>query len=179
MNVRRVVTGHDQHGKARVVSDSLVAPVTLDLLPGWAFHRLWGHDERPHFPDDGTQTDGQSYFPPAGGSRFVVFTIPPGEVALPPDLDIAAAFRDMEQALPGMAEHLERDSPGMHTTASIDYDFVLSGSVTLELDDGATVELNAGDLVVQNGTRHAWRNTGTEPCVVAVTLIGADHDKLG
>jgi hypothetical protein len=30
-----------------------------------------------------------------------------------------------------------------------------------------------GDCVVQNGTRHAWRNTGDRPCRMAVVLVGA------
>lgn len=54
----------------------------------------------------------------------------------------------------------------------------MSGRVVLELDDGATRELSAGDTVIQNGTRHAWRNPFDEPYVVAVVLVGAHHDKL-
>jgi mannose-6-phosphate isomerase-like protein (cupin superfamily) len=175
MKVRRVVTGHNQDGKARVVDDTLVEPVTLDLLPGYEFHRLWGRDERPTFPDDGSPRGGHSYFPPRDGSRFVLFTVPPGEVELSPDLDLSAALAEMERRLPGLAEHVERDNPGMHTTDTIDYDLVISGDVTLELDDGETVQLRAGDAVVQNGTRHAWRNNGSEPCVIAAILIGADR----
>ena len=50
--------------------------------------------------------------------------------------------------------------PGMHTTATIDFEVVLDGEIWLELDDGVEVHLRAGDTVVQNGTRHAWRNHG-------------------
>ncbi len=73
---------------------------------------------------------------------------------------------------------MEPDDPGMHTTATIDFEVVLSGRVTLELDYGATVTLDSGDTVVQNGTRHRWGNPGTEPAVLAVFLLGADHDKV-
>ena len=66
----------------------------------------------------------------------------------------------------------------MHTTASVDYEFVVSGRVLLELDDGATVELGAGDTVVQNGTRHAWRNPYDEPARMVVVLVGAHHDDV-
>jgi len=72
-----------------------------------------------------------------------------------------------------MAEHLETDNPGMHTTDTVDYEFVISGEVVLELDDGAEVTLKPGDTVVQNGTRHAWRNRTNEPAVLVVVLIGA------
>jgi quercetin dioxygenase-like cupin family protein len=52
---------------------------------------------------------------------------------------------------------------------------VVSGEVTLELDDGEQTVLRAGDVVVQNGTRHAWRNHGTEPCTIVGVAIGADR----
>ena len=61
----------------------------------------------------------------------------------------------------------------MHTTDTVDIVLVLSGEITLELDDGVQVHLQAGDTVVQNGTRHAWRNTSAEPCTLAGAQIGA------
>ena len=50
MNVRRVVTGHTAEGRATVASDTLVEPITTALVPGMAFHRLWGGDRPPVFP---------------------------------------------------------------------------------------------------------------------------------
>jgi mannose-6-phosphate isomerase-like protein (cupin superfamily) len=174
MKVRRVVTGHDAQGKAIIADDSLVEPITLDLLPGYEFHRLWGRDETPTFPDDGGPRPAVEYFPPSDGSRFAVFTLPPDTQAIRSgDLDVAAALAEMEVALPGMARHMEPDNPGMHRTDSIDYLYVASGQATLELDDGVEVDVRAGDTIVQNGTRHAWRNRSNEPCVIVVALIGA------
>lgn len=63
----------------------------------------------------------------------------------------------------------------MHTTDTIDYDIILSGEIWLELDDGAKVHLKPGDCVIQNGTRHAWRSEGSEPCYMASVLIGAER----
>jgi mannose-6-phosphate isomerase-like protein (cupin superfamily) len=180
MDARRVVTGHDAAGKAVFVSDELVPPVTLTLLPGSEFHRLWGADSTVTFPDDGSRPGAERYFPPVGGSRFSFFTIPPdGGVGAPADLDLGAALAEFEQKLPGMAEHLEVDNPGMHTTATIDYGVVLSGEAILELDDGAKVTLRPGDTYVQNGTRHRWSNTGTVPAVIAVVLVGANRRNVG
>jgi mannose-6-phosphate isomerase-like protein (cupin superfamily) len=180
MDVRRVVTGHDAAGKAVFVGDEQVAPVTLALLPGSEFHRLWGSDTTVTFPDDGSAPAGDRYFPPVGGFRFGFFTIPPdGGVGAPADLDMSAALAEFEQRLPGMAEYLEFDDPGMHTTATIDYGIVLSGEATLELDDGAKVVLHPGDTYIQNGTRHRWSNPGDVPAILAVTLIGAHHNKVG
>ncbi len=175
MGIRRVVTGHDEHGKAVFASDTEVEATTLALVPGAEFFQLWGADERPSFPGDGSRPAAPSYFPGPGGFRFGVFTVPPDSTVFTPDLDIEAALVELEEKLPGMAAHMEPDNPGMHTTATIDYEYVVSGRVVLELDDGATRELGPGDTVVQNGTRHAWRNPFDEPAVMAVALIGADH----
>jgi quercetin dioxygenase-like cupin family protein len=177
MKVRRVVTGHARDGRSVFASDEEIEPVVLDILPGYEFHRLWGADEPPTFPGDGTQPDAHDYFPPVGGFRFGLFTIPPESTLDVGEIDIEAALRDMEEKLPGMAAHMEPDNPGMHTTDTVDYEYVISGEVDLELDDGAEVHLRPGDTVIQNGTRHAWRNRGSEPCRVVVVLVGANRSR--
>ena len=83
MKVRRVVTGHDRDGKAVFASDEEVDPLTLALMPGAEFHRLWGADQAPDFPDGGSPTEQPTYFPPVGGYRFGLFTIPPATVSAP------------------------------------------------------------------------------------------------
>ncbi len=71
------------------------------------------------------------------------------------------------EMLPGRA------SP-MHRSFSIDYGIVLSGELELELDGGEIVHLAAGDIVVQRGTNHLWRNpSATTPCRIAFILIEA------
>jgi mannose-6-phosphate isomerase-like protein (cupin superfamily) len=173
MQVRRVVTGHDGKGKAVFASDEDVAPLTMALLPGAEFHRVWGGDEPPAFPDDGSLPAQPAYFPPVGGFRFGFFTVAPEGSVPPADVDVAAGMAEVEAKLPGMLAHMEPDAPGMHTTDTIDFEVVISGEVVLELDDGAEKVLRPGDTVVQNGTRHRWVNRGTEPAVMAVVLIGA------
>ena len=68
--------------------------------------------------------------------------------------------------------------PACTRPTPIDFEVVLSGQVICELDDGAEVTLNAGDTFVQNGTRHRWRNPGTEPAVLFVALLGAERGVL-
>jgi hypothetical protein len=175
MSVRRVVTGHDANGKSVFASDAMVEPTTVSLLPGAEFHQLWGADEAPTFPGDGSRPVTATYFPPLGGFRFGMFAIPPDGSVEIGDLDLEVAMAQMEAELPGLAGHMEPDAPGMHTTATIDFEVVLEGEVWLELDDGAEVHLRPGDTVVQNGTRHAWRNRGTALARLAVFLVGAHH----
>jgi quercetin dioxygenase-like cupin family protein len=173
MGIRRVVTGHTPDGKATVASDTEVDPITVALMPGTEFYNLWGADETPTFPDDGSPHPSPSHFPPVGGFRFGLFTVPPHSVAPPENFDIEAAVKEMEEKLPGLVTYLEKDNPGMHTTDTIDFEYIISGEIWLELDDGKEVHLKAGDTVVQNGTRHAWRNKGSKPCRMVVCLIGA------
>lgn len=47
----------------------------------------------------------------------------------------------------------------MHRTVSLDYGVVIYGAVELVLDSGETQLMNSGDVCVQRGTMHAWRNT--------------------
>ncbi len=175
MGIRRVVTGHDDQGKAVFASDGVVAPIVLDLLPQADFYRLWGADGPVQLPNDGSQPTGHAYFPPVGGFRVGLFTVAPASVTVRDGVDLGAAFAEMEAQLPGLAAHMEPDHPGMHTTATVDVEYVVSGRCVLELDDGATRELGPGDTVVQNGTRHAWRNPFDEPCVMVVMIVGAPH----
>lgn len=173
MPIRRVVTGTDRRGKSVFVSDGPAEATTLSMMPGFEFTSLWGADEVVSLPFDGTRPDAPAYFPPTGGFRFGFVTIPPETTRPPTDTDLGRGLAELEEKLPGLAAHMEPDNPGMHTTDTVDLDLVVSGEVTLELDDGAAVHLEAGDCVVQNGTRHAWRNRSSAPCVLAVAIVGA------
>jgi mannose-6-phosphate isomerase-like protein (cupin superfamily) len=172
MNVRRVVTGHNASGQSVFVSDELVAPQQLT-----GFHRLWGGDDTPQFPDDGNMPEHRMYFPPIGGFRFGMFSLPPDSVA-GSDIDAAAGATDIETEAPGLLRYMDVSDPGMHTTDTIDFEVVLEGTVVLELDDGAEVTLHAGDTVVQNGTRHRWRNAGDATARLAVFMCGASHSAV-
>lgn len=62
----------------------------------------------------------------------------------------------------------------MHRTESVDYAVVMTGEIDMELDDGESVHLRAGDVLVQRGTIHAWINRGSEPCRIAFVLVSAE-----
>ncbi|KAG9570646.1 hypothetical protein KCU71_g1223, partial [Aureobasidium melanogenum] len=49
----------------------------------------------------------------------------------------------------------------MHRTVSLDYGVVLEGEVVLVLDGGEEKLLQRGDIAVQRGTNHAWRNNSS------------------
>jgi quercetin dioxygenase-like cupin family protein len=62
--------------------------------------------------------------------------------------------------------------PAMHRTRTVDYAIVMAGEIDMLLDD-SEIHLKAGDVLVQQGTNHAWVNRGTEPCRIAFVLIDA------
>jgi quercetin dioxygenase-like cupin family protein len=51
----------------------------------------------------------------------------------------------------------------MHRTLSLDMGIVIEGEIELVLDSGETRRMKRGDLAVQRGTNHAWRNVSPEP----------------
>jgi len=171
VKIRRVVTGHDHSGRATVVSDG-PAPRTHDFrhVPGMSTTMLWS--TVPGLPADATDpTPGlRSQLPPPGGTCFVIVRFPPDDVLR--DVDQGAADAEQRMASPGIAERFEPGNPGMHATDSVDYVLVLDGAIWLDLDDGTMVRLGPGDTVIQNATRHAWRNLGREPATLAVVHVG-------
>jgi len=100
-------------------------------------------------------------------------TFPPGSVFAERSFDGEAAQQEALVRLKGLADHFEKEDPGMHKTNTVDYSVVFEGEIWLELDDGKTVHLKKGDTVVQNGTRHAWRNKSEAPVTMLFFLNGA------
>ncbi len=175
MEIRQVVTGHDATGRSVFVADRPVSGFRPALMPGAEFHSMWGADGPSTYPGDGSEPPTNAYFPAPGGYRFGFVTIPPQSHIDQPPLDIAEALAEFEDSLPGMLGYMEPDDPGMHTTDTTDFEVVVSGEIILELDDGAEVLLKPGDTVVQNGTRHRWRNPGDVPATFAVFIVGANR----
>ncbi len=149
--VRRVITGHDRDGVAKVMIDG-AASNTKEPRPG-AFRTLvWSTDRMPadiaigDFEDMGARVLGTA--PPPNGTRLTVNDIPPG------------------------------GSGFMHRTETLDYVIVLSGEIDMEMD-ASSVKLKAGDVMVQRGTRHRWINRGTEVARIAFVLIDAEPLGIG
>ncbi len=63
-----------------------------------------------------------------------------------------------------------------HRTDSVDYAIVVSGEMWMQLDK-EEVHLKAGDVVVQRGTIHNWKNRGTEPCLMLFVLVATEGGK--
>ncbi len=149
--MRRVVTGHDEHGKAIVLSDAPATNVRTGTT-GNTSTMMWCSDRMPadiaigrDVEDMGARILGTP--PPINGTRFTVNTLLPGEGE-------------------------------MHRTETLDYVIVVAGEVVMELDD-STITLTAGDVVIQRGTNHAWINRSAQPAIVAFVLIDAEPLGIG
>lgn len=176
--LRRVVTGFSDDGRAVVVQDGAPEVTAFESYPGFLLATVWRTPPAPTLPGDGqepTFPDGPMV-PPPGGTHVQYFQLPPDAVvaaALEEDPGLMDGFMaELTAKVPDLAEAISEENPALHATASVDYVILLSGSVVLELDDGATVELHPGDVVVQNGTPHAWHNPGDEPALLVAVLVG-------
>lgn len=172
MDIRCVVTRQNASGKSLIMRDKGVQPVSVALLPGYEFHRVWEAILCRNFRRMELRRRSRATFLLRMASASILHPAAGDEDAHRASRHSVRIGRDAGKVA-GMMDVLEPDHPGMHTTETVDFDVVISGEVYLELDDGAEVLLKAGDCVIQNGTRHAWHNRSAEKCVIAVTLVGA------
>jgi mannose-6-phosphate isomerase-like protein (cupin superfamily) len=170
---RRIVT-EDVDGKSVVQSDESLPAYEFKTVPGYEHTLIW---VSPATPDLRKQQRFNGYpdsvVPGPGGTSLHFVTFPPAAVFADPSFDGEAARNEALVRLKGLADHFEKEDPAMHKTNTVDYSVVYDGEIWLELDDGETLHLKRGDVVVQNGTRHAWRNKGTMPVTMLFFLNGA------
>jgi quercetin dioxygenase-like cupin family protein len=105
LTLRRVVTGHDANGKAKVLIDEQVHNV-FSHRPGAEFSVIWSTDTLPAINDGNEDPSGKKIGTTIeGGSVFRVVSFGPGV------------------------------APRNHRTDSIDYGVVMSGEIDMVLDD--------------------------------------------
>lgn len=172
---RRIVTGHDEAGRAVILSDAPPTRVQQIGGPGGpTFYEVWHTRETPAPIDrqSGEPAEtGLVLAPPQGGTRIRVIDFPPeGDAirSLTP-AEAAKKFGEMGDAAAARA-HAGAPHPLMHRTQTVDYGIVLEGELTLVLDRDETT-VRAGDIIIQRGTNHAWANRSDRNCRVAFVLI--------
>jgi len=169
--VRRLVTGHLADGRSTVLFDG-AAPNVKQRRAGNASTLLWVTDEAPAATASGDRAAREiGVPPPRRGTIFRVAEFPPG---------VGGEVRDNETVLRdfGIGADVKRGHPprhpAIHRTRSVDYVVVLEGEIDLLLDD-RDVRLGAGDVVVQQGTNHAWINRGAATCRLAMVFVDAEE----
>jgi quercetin dioxygenase-like cupin family protein len=170
--VRRVVVGHDKEGKAVALFDGDATP--RPRSPGGnAVANLWVTAELP-VDLNGTADRSQTQVgvpPPVSGTIFRIVDFPPQA----PDTAHAAVDHDkvlramgIDPATQGYTRH-----QNTHRTKSIDYAIVLDGEIDMLMDD-SEIRVKAGDVLIQQGTNHAWVNNSGKACRIAFVLIDAE-----
>jgi mannose-6-phosphate isomerase-like protein (cupin superfamily) len=178
--IRRVVTGHDKSGKAVILSDGAVPIVHSNpMRPGQLSYEVWKTSAMPiPLPADEPEPTGgkRQLHPVASGTVFRISEVPPESDAIrnltPEAARAAFAASNAEEASTwGRGGR----HPLMHRTETVDYAVVLEGEITLLLDEGE-VMLKAGDVVIQRGTNHAWRNHTSKPTRMLYVLMDGKFD---
>lgn len=153
--VRRVVTGHDEHGKSVVLCDG--PPPQNHPMHGTSvgadFFEIWNAPRAvPVLTSAEAREPNERPFaimPAAGHLLRIIDIYPPGE----------GGKRTV-----------------MHRTKTLDYMVVIEGEVVLILDD-TEVTLRQSDVVVQRGTDHAWENRSTRRARLAFFHIDAEFSE--
>lgn len=168
MTFRRIVTGHNEAGRSIVVSDGPSTNTVGSLTNFWSVASVPAEIDAP----DPTTGEPLGLHPPHGGVTFRFFQIPPmSDFAHLSRDELWAAARERfkamgaEDALVDTTRH-----PAMHKTRTVDYIVLLSGKVTLLLDE-ADVPMQPFDVVIQRGTNHAWANTGDTTATMMAVLV--------
>lgn len=113
-------------------------------------------------------------FTESGGALAWMTASVPADNNTTPPTDIAVDFDLMQSA--ASTFFLVRMPPSgvsaMHATDTIDYITMISGRITFGVEAG-NVTLSPGDLLVDRGIIHSWRNEGTEDAVYSVVAMPA------
>jgi len=179
-DVRRVVTGHDSSGRAIVLQDGTPRHIIRPAAqPGLAFHELWNTDACPSrlgFTEPDPTDRHRDTAPPRNGTIIRIVDIPP-EGADGPDCDKAQVKAGFDAV--GLGENAAHTIAGrhplMHRMESVDYGYVISGQITLLLDE-EEVDLSSGVVIIQRGTIHAWANRSDNVCRMLFVLTDARFD---
>lgn len=175
---RRIVTGHDAEGRSVILSDALATNLVFNpASPDRGLINFWRTNQSP--PSNAGVDDPMAgvpvgLLPPRNGTIFRFFQIAPekneaGRTKEEREAGMAAAFAAMGAA---SARVDTSRHPSMHKTETVDYIILLSGEVTLLLDEGE-VAMKPFDVVIQRGTNHGWVNHGDAPALLVAVLIDA------
>ena len=170
VSVRRIVTGEPTPGDSTFTHIEEVPP--LSPRPAFGQYYVWGFDEIPELPHHSAEPYvPRSHFPGAGGVRVtanVMGASPAGREHNADDLD---EFTRLQAAEPfGRATG---SVEGMHRTDTIDIGVVVSGEITVESEDGASVTMGPGDVYIQNGAQHRGVPKPDNPALMVFVLVGA------
>lgn len=170
---RLIVTGNDKENNSYIVSDGDVVNVAKPI-PGvdLSLTNIWALKHSEPLTIDQQRLDGPFPLEPKPGETIMRI------VNFPPDKHYISAITpelaEQMWAAIGKTQGINIEKhPMMHTTMTVDLAVVLSGSVTLLLDNEESV-MHAGDTLVQRATSHAWINHTDEMASILFILVSAE-----
>ena len=130
---KRFITGHDSDGKGviQVVDEGLWKKIDNDIV---RYNVMWTTNTFPidlKHDKDSLQKE----------KTVLSLSLPNGTVLR-------------------MVDRSPGSSSAMHRTQSLDYSVVVEGEMDMIMDSGQVVTLKQGDVCVQRGTMHQWKNSG-------------------
>ena len=144
-SIRRIVTGHNDKGRAIVAMDSVIDSRPGRFDGGTHVQEFWQTDSLPPQHNGGDAVAERTpVTPKPNGSILRVLHIPPGAKA-----------------------------DELHRTATLDYFLVMDGEIEMTFDDDKSVHLKKGDAIVIRNTMHGWRNRSDKMCMLFEVLIDA------
>jgi uncharacterized cupin superfamily protein len=179
--IRRVVTGVDSRGRSRVLFDGPAPRVKASAFKkGTGMTDIWMFEQSPA-PIGGERDDGDLPFhfePPENGGRLRIV-----------QSDSRPAVYDPAQDQYITPEHPPRITEGgtwergrqnlfttrIHKSETLDYGILLSGERVLVTDAGEHL-LKPGDVCIQIGSWHAWRETSHGSQMAFIMMAGRFDD---
>jgi mannose-6-phosphate isomerase-like protein (cupin superfamily) len=173
---RIVVAATNSRGRSEIASDAPVSAWrSVPERPGYRVSDIWALFEAPaKISDPNRASEHRGLVPPKNGNVLRILDYPPEPVD-------PVARKKMFEALfsklfpDGHDRPADARHPGLHSTDTVDYAFVMAGEIYAVMDD-SEVLLRAGDILIQCGNVHAWSNRSTGFARLAVVLIDAKRD---
>jgi quercetin dioxygenase-like cupin family protein len=154
---KRLITTHDEDGKAIFHTSDLEEVKLKYASPAAMYVHYTTHEFPVQF---------------AGEKDLTSFLNPSGPETISNKNGTVVRMVDLEP---------DAQSP-MHRTQSLDYGVVLEGEVELVLEDwdGPVRLMRRGDVSVQRGTMHAWRNASKDNWVrMLYVLVTSEPLEIG
>jgi mannose-6-phosphate isomerase-like protein (cupin superfamily) len=157
---RRVLSGLDKNQKSILLADEKIASfIPYSIFPSFQLQELFYTEDKPQSLNTCHMQKPYDLQLPEGAIRFL-------KIHMPIKAEMSADLEKEEQPLPS-----DWTKFNLHQTDSIDYIYILSGSVTCIVGIQST-ELHAGDFLVQIGPEHTWINSHNEPCHCLCVMVG-------
>ncbi|KAF9568427.1 hypothetical protein CPC08DRAFT_813479 [Agrocybe pediades] len=153
-HVRRIVTSHDDSGNAIILSDSDLPSQAMEIVRDGRSSAIWVTTDSVPTNDNNNQEDGR---------KRIIEDMTNFKLVHPNGTNLRSTELGPGAITP------------MHRTCSLDYNILVAGELVLINEDGTEKHLkNPGDVVIQRGTMHAWRNPTNEWARWITVLIAAN-----